>query len=1073
MSACRVRSKQAVPSGVLPLLELPSGIITEWIVPRLRPHQQAALSLTCKALRSAVAGAVRELVLPGGRCCPAVHCNLHLAFPAVRTISLTPSNLHEAMNVLPSLLMTMGQGLNTLSRVVLHDKLPDEPSERRKCDSCNAWRNTYDLAAIVFTVHGCLAAQLREFDFATHFISNAECMAIGNMTGLTSLRCSSPHGFCAGGLASFSRLTRLRQLEVTDAPRTWTPEDVEAVAGMTALTRLVISSSTTMLRPLLRRIGAVNGCCTEADKGSTAAGARRGFAPPPQQQQQQRAMAASSSSRQQEQQLPQHDQSAAGGLQLLELEVSFDWLQSSNAELLLAIGKLTSLTSLQISWLGQSAHNSTMSRRAPLRSCSSLKSLSTLRNLSQLNAAWPVDCGVFDALRQLSALTAVTLGTLPLTPAAAQGAVAPAAPPAPAARLARVLRLAVYSSRWMAGRHPWHELSPERQRLMGLDGAHTAQWVDALVAFPSLECLSLDTGAVRAESLRRLPAVAPRLRQLLLPARLHAGVRGDALRALGQLAGLTRLRVGWKSALDEGPPAEVVQWDPAPLTLPDVFCAPAPAHQGCSVQGARPARRRSHRKAAGAGSVSGSNSIVDSGGGCAAYVAAPAAAPAVAPQRRMTLRSSGRGPQVAASAPAPAPLPVLQQPAAKQAFYSSQAATPGTSATPAGASAAEQPPGCAAAAGTPAAAGAVTAAPSSPPYAGAMARVFPALRSLEVSGPAHFAQIAALCGLPACVTELVISDNPSWSSGMCHDALLAAAQAPGLRRLAVRRCRGVQEAALETALMWQGCRPTGGPSTARGRPDLQQQERHARELRLDLELEFEPFPPPPWPHADHWGVFPLMMGPAPAGFLNVPPPGDAGWLFDFGAAVGGGFDDDDDMGFGWGFFPAAPQLAPLAPVPQAGGLGGGGGGPLGPAGGGAGMVAGELVGAAAAAVALQQQAAAAQAQLQHLHEQLGLLVPPGLLGMMPEGIPVMGGAGGAGGAGAGQGVAGAANAAAGQAAAGALAAVAQAGGAAAAAAAGAMLGMLGDGGAAAGGADDAVPLLFADGADDAAAMFIG
>lgn len=40
-----------------------------------------------------------------------------------------------------------------------------------------------DLAAIVFTVHGCLATQLREFDFATHYISNAECMAVGNMTG--------------------------------------------------------------------------------------------------------------------------------------------------------------------------------------------------------------------------------------------------------------------------------------------------------------------------------------------------------------------------------------------------------------------------------------------------------------------------------------------------------------------------------------------------------------------------------------------------------------------------------------------------------------------------------------------------------------------------------------------------------------------------------------------------------------------------------------------------------------------------------------------------------------------------
>lgn len=38
--------------------------------------------------------------------------------------------------------MTMAAGMPSLSRVSLHDKLPDEPAERRKCATCSAWRNT-------------------------------------------------------------------------------------------------------------------------------------------------------------------------------------------------------------------------------------------------------------------------------------------------------------------------------------------------------------------------------------------------------------------------------------------------------------------------------------------------------------------------------------------------------------------------------------------------------------------------------------------------------------------------------------------------------------------------------------------------------------------------------------------------------------------------------------------------------------------------------------------------------------------------------------------------------------------
>lgn len=165
---------------------------------------------------------------------------------------------------------------------------------------------------------------------------------------------------------------------------------------------------------------------------------------------------------------------------------------------------------------------------------------------------------MFDALIHLTALTAVTLGTLPLLPAAPGGAPPPAPQPAPTIRLPAIRRLTVSAPRWVSsGPPPWQGLSPERQKLMGLDGTHTALWVDALPAFPGLQYLTLDTGAARAEALLRLPGAAPALRELSLPPRLHASVGGGTMRELGRMSGLERLRVGWKAALDEGPPAEV------------------------------------------------------------------------------------------------------------------------------------------------------------------------------------------------------------------------------------------------------------------------------------------------------------------------------------------------------------------------------------------------------------------------------------------------------------------------------------------------------------------------------------
>jgi len=220
-----------------------------------------------------------------------------------------------------------------------------------------------DLAAIVFTVHGCLATQLREFEFATHFISNAECTAIGQMTGLTSLRCSSPHGFSPGGLAALHRLTNLRRLEITDAPRSGREEDIRALAGLTGLTRLALGGSATLLRPLLRRIAVVNGCCTLEQTAADAAAASEGVvqelvaiggqymlhhAMVQQLQQEVRRVVAAASAAVQggggAAQVAGHHK-----LQLVELEGTMDLVQSANLELLSSIAWLTSLTSLTVS----------------------------------------------------------------------------------------------------------------------------------------------------------------------------------------------------------------------------------------------------------------------------------------------------------------------------------------------------------------------------------------------------------------------------------------------------------------------------------------------------------------------------------------------------------------------------------------------------------------------------------------------------------------------------------------------------------------------------------------------------
>jgi hypothetical protein len=91
----------------LPLLDLPPGILSDHIIPRLPRAARAALSLACAALRRAVSAGVRALAFHGGSCCLASQHALHAVFPGVESLTFTPSNLHEAMNVVPTLVMTV------------------------------------------------------------------------------------------------------------------------------------------------------------------------------------------------------------------------------------------------------------------------------------------------------------------------------------------------------------------------------------------------------------------------------------------------------------------------------------------------------------------------------------------------------------------------------------------------------------------------------------------------------------------------------------------------------------------------------------------------------------------------------------------------------------------------------------------------------------------------------------------------------------------------------------------------------------------------------------------------------
>lgn len=92
-----------------PLLQLPPGVITEYIIPKLKSTHKAALALSCQALRQWVQLSYSQLHLPGGRCCLVTGHHLHQRVPNISEVKFTPVNLHEAMYVIPMFLMQVNK----------------------------------------------------------------------------------------------------------------------------------------------------------------------------------------------------------------------------------------------------------------------------------------------------------------------------------------------------------------------------------------------------------------------------------------------------------------------------------------------------------------------------------------------------------------------------------------------------------------------------------------------------------------------------------------------------------------------------------------------------------------------------------------------------------------------------------------------------------------------------------------------------------------------------------------------------------------------------------------------------
>jgi hypothetical protein len=94
-------------TGQFPLLQVPPGVIQEHLLPQLRPGQRGALACCCSQLRTLVQSCVRQIHLPGEKCCLVAGNMLHKKMPHIQRLKLTPCNLHEAMYTVPIFFMTV------------------------------------------------------------------------------------------------------------------------------------------------------------------------------------------------------------------------------------------------------------------------------------------------------------------------------------------------------------------------------------------------------------------------------------------------------------------------------------------------------------------------------------------------------------------------------------------------------------------------------------------------------------------------------------------------------------------------------------------------------------------------------------------------------------------------------------------------------------------------------------------------------------------------------------------------------------------------------------------------------
>jgi hypothetical protein len=94
------------PFDLLELLSSLPDVFINNLLPALEARHAAALALTCSTLRGAVQhNSATQLSFSPAQCCLVRGHQLGSRFPNVRHLLLRPGNLHEAMNVVPLVLM--------------------------------------------------------------------------------------------------------------------------------------------------------------------------------------------------------------------------------------------------------------------------------------------------------------------------------------------------------------------------------------------------------------------------------------------------------------------------------------------------------------------------------------------------------------------------------------------------------------------------------------------------------------------------------------------------------------------------------------------------------------------------------------------------------------------------------------------------------------------------------------------------------------------------------------------------------------------------------------------------------